>query len=74
MKLIYLLLEELDIPRETEDESAEAEEQGNLVTSREHDQAWNAVIDLLDQFVEILGDEKISISNLLRSLIQVLRR
>ena len=58
---IYLLLEELDVPRKLEERSKMAEEQGNLVASREHDQAWNAVVDLLDQFVEVLGDEEISI-------------
>ena len=65
---IYLLLEELDIPGKLETLSVEAEEQEKLATSREHDQAWKAIIDLLDQFVEILGNEKISIKKFIAIL------
>lgn len=56
---IYLFMEELDIPVKLENWKNTAEEQGNLVKAREHDQAWNAIVELLDQYVEILGDEKI---------------
>ncbi|MBM7653736.1 helicase-exonuclease AddAB subunit AddB [Neobacillus cucumis] len=58
---IYLYLEELDIPVKLEHWKLAAEEKGNLVGMREHEQVWNAVIDLLDQYVEILGDEPISL-------------
>ncbi|MDQ0198132.1 helicase-exonuclease AddAB subunit AddB [Neobacillus ginsengisoli] len=58
---IYLLLEELDIPSKLEKWKTAAEEKGNLVRMREHEQVWNAVIDLLDQYVEVLGDEPISL-------------
>ncbi|WP_059172965.1 helicase-exonuclease AddAB subunit AddB [Bacillus sp. FJAT-27445] len=57
---VYLLLEELDIPSKLEGWKAEAEEEGNLVKGREHGQVWNAVIDLLDQYVEMLGDETVT--------------
>ncbi|OCA84321.1 helicase-exonuclease AddAB subunit AddB [Bacillus sp. FJAT-27225] len=57
---VYLLLEELDVPTKLERWRAEAEEEGNLIRGREHDQVWNAVIDLLDQYVEMLGDEKVT--------------
>ncbi|MGD6895937.1 helicase-exonuclease AddAB subunit AddB [Bacillus infantis] len=57
---VYLYLEELDIPTKLERWKLEEEDKGNLVKAREHDQAWNAVMELLDQFVEMLGDEKIS--------------
>lgn len=60
---VYLYLEELEIPAKLEKLRMEAEEQGNLISAREHDQAWNAVIELLDQFVEILGEEEISLKN-----------
>ena len=43
-----------------------AEEMGQLVAAREHDQAWDAVVELLDQFVEILGDEKLSIQQFIK--------
>lgn len=56
---LYLYLEELDIPAKLESWKTEEEEKGNLIKAREHDQAWNGIIDLLDQFVEMLGDEPI---------------
>ncbi|MBS4172006.1 helicase-exonuclease AddAB subunit AddB [Bacillus sp. FJAT-49736] len=58
---LFLYLEELDIPAKLEKFRISAEEKGNLVSAREHDQAWNAVIDLLDQFVDIFGLESISL-------------
>ncbi|WP_066068428.1 helicase-exonuclease AddAB subunit AddB [Neobacillus soli] len=54
---IYLFLEELDIPAKLEAWKTDAEAKGDLIKMREHEQVWNAVIDLLDQYVEILGDE-----------------
>lgn len=60
---IYLYLEELDIPAKLENWKMAAEEKGNLVKMREHEQVWNAVIDLLDQYVEILGEEKVSLKS-----------
>ncbi|MBS4177435.1 helicase-exonuclease AddAB subunit AddB [Lederbergia citrea] len=65
---VYMLLEELDIPGKLRERSEKAEEQGRLVASMEHDQAWAAVVDLLDQFVEILGDENISIQKFITIL------
>ena len=58
---LYLFIEELDIPAKLEKWKTAEEEKGNLVKAREHDQAWNAIIDILDQFVEILGNEKLSL-------------
>ncbi len=58
---LYLYLEELDIPAKLERLCLSAEEKGDLVSAREHDQAWNAVIDLIDQFVDIFGQEIISL-------------
>ncbi|MBM7586469.1 ATP-dependent helicase/nuclease subunit B [Bacillus pakistanensis] len=60
-EIVYLYLEELDIPAKLERLSMEAEARGNLIAAREHDQAWQAVMDLLDQFVEILGEDEISV-------------
>lgn len=58
---LYLFIEELDIPAKLETWKTAQEEKGNLVKAREHDQAWNAIIDILDQFVEILGHQKLSL-------------
>lgn len=57
---VYLYIEELDIPAKLEEWRVAAEAKGSLVEAREHDQAWNAVIDLFDQFVEIMGEEDVS--------------
>ncbi|KQL55020.1 ATP-dependent helicase [Heyndrickxia shackletonii] len=58
---LFLYLEELDISAKLEKLCVLAEEKGDLVSAREHDQAWNAVIDLIDQFVDIFGEESISL-------------
>ena len=60
---LYLFIEELDIPVKLENWKTIQEEKGNLVKAREHDQAWNAIIEILDQFVEILGDQKVSLAS-----------
>ncbi|NPC92125.1 helicase-exonuclease AddAB subunit AddB [Bacillus sp. WMMC1349] len=59
---VYLYLEEAEIPLKLEEERLNAEENGKIIESRQHDQVWNAVIQLLDEFVEMMGDEDISFS------------
>jgi len=56
---LYLFLEELAIPDKLERMCRIAEEKGRLTEARQHDQVWNAVVDLLDQYVEALGEEKL---------------
>lgn len=58
---LYLYLEDLQIPEKMESLRMNAEERGFLLEAREHDQAWQAVISLLDEFVEMLKDEQVSI-------------
>ncbi|MHC0036760.1 helicase-exonuclease AddAB subunit AddB [Pseudoneobacillus sp. C159] len=58
---LFLFLEELDIPAKLEEWKQIEDEKGNLLRAREHDQAWDAIIDLLDEFVEILGEEKLTV-------------
>lgn len=60
---LYLFLEELDIPDKLENWKNSAEEKGNLIKAREHEQVWNAVMDILDQYVEILGEEQVSLKS-----------
>lgn len=60
-EVLFLFLEELDIPAKLEDWKHIEESKGNLIQAREHDQAWNAIIDLLDEFVEMLGNEPLSV-------------
>lgn len=54
---LYLYFEQLDIPKKLEKLRDEAEQNGQLLEARHHEQAWGAVIELLDQYVEILGEE-----------------
>ncbi|WP_214482482.1 helicase-exonuclease AddAB subunit AddB [Bacillus sp. SM2101] len=54
---IYTFLEELHIPAKLTKMRDEAEADGHLVEGSEHSQVWKAVIDLLDQYVEVLGEE-----------------
>ncbi|RSD29326.1 helicase-exonuclease AddAB subunit AddB [Mesobacillus subterraneus] len=57
---VYLFIEELDIPAKLEAWRMAAEQEGRLVEAREHEQAWDGVINLLDQFVEMLGESKVA--------------
>ncbi|PLT27708.1 helicase-exonuclease AddAB subunit AddB [Peribacillus deserti] len=65
---VYLFLEELRIPEKLEKLKLAAEEDGDLAEAREHEQAWNAIIELLDQFVEMLGDDVVSLKKFITIL------
>ncbi|MCH1625820.1 helicase-exonuclease AddAB subunit AddB [Fredinandcohnia quinoae] len=56
---LFLYLEELEIPAKMEELKLIAEMSGRLSEARENDQVWNSVLELLDQFVEIMADEKV---------------
>ncbi|WNS76814.1 helicase-exonuclease AddAB subunit AddB [Bacillus sp. DTU_2020_1000418_1_SI_GHA_SEK_038] len=58
---VYLYLEELDVPAKLESWKLEEDNKGNLVKSREHEQSWNAIMELLDQYVEMLGEEEVTL-------------
>jgi DNA helicase/exodeoxyribonuclease V, subunit B (EC 3.1.11.5) len=58
---LFSFLEELSVPAKLEKLRMEAETRGDLVLSRQHEQVWDAVIHLLDQFAEILGGEKMTL-------------
>ena len=60
---LYLYLSELHVPEQLDKLRIAAEKKGDLVLAREHEQSWNAVVDLLDQFVELLSDEKLSLKS-----------
>ncbi|MEK4234070.1 helicase-exonuclease AddAB subunit AddB [Anoxybacillus sp. FSL W8-0703] len=62
---LYAYAEHLQIPQKLERLRDEAEERGDLSAARHHEQVWQAFIDLLDQYVEILGDETLSLETFL---------
>lgn len=58
---LYLFLEELKVPEKLEKLQLEAEEKGNVTSARRHNQAWKSVIELLEQFVEAMGEANLDI-------------
>lgn len=58
---LFLFLEALNIPNKIASWRQQAEGEGDLRVVREHDQVWGAVIDLLDQLVEMMGEETLSL-------------
>lgn len=60
---LYLYLKELHVPEQLDKLRMVAEKKGDLILAREHEQSWNAVVDLLDQFVELLGKEKVGLKS-----------
>lgn len=58
---VYLLLEDAGVPQKLDALSHEALESGQPEAAREHRQLWGATLDLLDQIVELMGDENIGV-------------
>lgn len=59
--VLYQFLIELSIPEKMEKRQKEAEQAGRLDEAKEHAQVWRAVMDTLDQCVEVAGDEEVSL-------------
>ncbi len=59
---LFNYLTELKIPKKMQRLQEAAAENGDLRLAKEHDQAWESVLELMDQFVEMMGDEKISLT------------
>ncbi|OPX87579.1 MAG: ATP-dependent helicase/deoxyribonuclease subunit B [Pelotomaculum sp. PtaB.Bin104] len=60
---LFNLLTELNVPETLEDWNRRAESKGLLESAREHSQLWDMLIDLLDQVVEALGEEHLSLAD-----------
>jgi ATP-dependent helicase/nuclease subunit B len=58
---MYRYVEESRIPEKLEGMRQIAEENNRLLEAKDHEMVWNAVVDLLDQFVEMLGEEEITV-------------
>ena len=58
---LFELLESLKVPYTLNKWSRKAANEGDLVLAREHLTIWNEVVNLFEQFVEIMGDEVIKI-------------
>lgn len=56
---LYALLIDLQVPERLERWSEECIRNGNPEKAREHSQVWDRIVELLDQLVEMLGEESI---------------
>ncbi|MFA9560262.1 helicase-exonuclease AddAB subunit AddB [Evansella sp. AB-rgal1] len=61
-EVLYHYLEMCDIPKKLEILRDKSLNEEDLQSSREHDQVWSAIIDLMDEMVEMAGDETMSFS------------
>ncbi|MFD1772896.1 helicase-exonuclease AddAB subunit AddB [Paenibacillus rhizophilus] len=59
-RAVFELLEDTAAARKLEYMGAAALEEGRTQDAREHRQLWRAVLDLLDQIVEMMGEEALS--------------
>lgn len=66
VEALFDLLIDLEVPVKLKRWAVLAEEQGRLEKAREHSQIWDESIDLLDQLVETMGDEELSLANLIK--------
>lgn len=60
---IYLFLEDLQIPEQLEQMSKTYDEEGLPEKGREQEQVWDALIQMLDEIVELSGEETSSLAN-----------
>src|SRR5690606_416549 len=56
-ELIYVLLENIQVPKRLEQLRNEYDEKGQIEKGREQEQVWHALIQLFDEIVEMAGDE-----------------
>ncbi len=59
---LYALLLQLGVPEQLEHWAELDREEGRLEEAREHDQIWGDLVTLLDEVVEALGEEELSLS------------
>lgn len=59
---IYLLLERINVPEQLEKLRELYDENDEVVKAREQEQVWDALVQLLDEFVELIGEEKMSLA------------
>jgi len=59
--VLYEFLQMQDVPTKLEEWQEQAELEGDLEAVREHEQVYNDVMDLLDQIVEVMGDEQMEL-------------
>ena len=63
---VYEFLLDINIPSTIESLILRFKEKGELEIANQYSQVWDIVIDILDQMVEIMGDEKKSLEEFIR--------
>lgn len=65
---LYNLLASLDVPGKLERWQRQAEEKGDLDAAQVHGQVWTGLIELMDQVVEVMGEEQLDLATYARVL------
>ncbi|MEX2461748.1 MAG: helicase-exonuclease AddAB subunit AddB [Paenibacillaceae bacterium] len=65
---LYALLSEVGVPERLQRWADESIATGNPQKAREHSQVWDHVMNMLDQMVEMMGDEDVSLELFVRLL------
>ncbi|WP_195937667.1 helicase-exonuclease AddAB subunit AddB [Romboutsia sp. 1001713B170131_170501_G6] len=65
-KYIYEFLLEINMPTTIETLIMKFKDKGELDIANQYSQVWNIVVDIFDQIIEIMGDEKISLDKFIR--------
>ncbi len=60
VKVLYALLEVVSAGKQLQLAAAQAREKGEPEKSREQEQVYQGILDLMDQLVEIMGEEKVN--------------
>ncbi|MEG0855762.1 MAG: helicase-exonuclease AddAB subunit AddB [Terrisporobacter sp.] len=63
---VYEFLLDIEIEGTLEKLISNFNEKGDLEVAKEYSQVWQIVIDILDQMVELMGDEKISLDKFMK--------
>lgn len=61
-EVLYQLFEKVNAPGKLENMREVDDKEGNVEEAREHEQVWNGVIQILDELVEMAGDESLNLS------------
>lgn len=67
---LYDFLYDIGVPKKIEDLVDEFKKSGELDTASEYSQIWNMIMGVLDQVVEVMGDERITLEQFHKILLQ----
>lgn len=65
---LYKFLYNIKVPDIIEDLIEKFKEEGNQEFANEYSQIWNTIMDILDQFVEVMGEEKLTVEEFYKIL------